>query len=184
MPSVSPARAGPVMDVQEDSLCGPGQTLVFCLRILQGGLLVATEELLLKSRCCGSVRLTCPTISWSCVSLENPQPLEQALHGYRKTASCKSICTASHLPSGSVCEHPGVQLVMPVKITFTPCIDQFTPLHPIFSSLSLFLGLQFCFSDRSPLIKPARSWFKVSPIDQMSSLVSLALQVVKPWRPC
>lgn len=66
-----------MVDVQRDSLCRPGQTLVSYQRVLQGGLLVATEELFLKSRCCGSVQLTCPTVSWNCVSLESSQPWEQ-----------------------------------------------------------------------------------------------------------
>lgn len=69
VPSLSPGRADPVRDVQRDSLCRPGQTLVFYQRVLQGGLLFATKELFLKS-----VQLNCPTVSWSCVSLESPQP--------------------------------------------------------------------------------------------------------------
>lgn len=51
VPGVSPGRADPVMDVPRDTLCRPGQAFVFCQRVLQGGLLVATEELFLKSRC-------------------------------------------------------------------------------------------------------------------------------------
>lgn len=39
VPSVSPGR-----DVQRDSLCRPGQALVFYQRVLQGGLLVATKK--------------------------------------------------------------------------------------------------------------------------------------------
>lgn len=51
VPIVSPGRADPVMEVQRDSLCRPGQTLVFHQRVLQGGSLVATKELFLKSKC-------------------------------------------------------------------------------------------------------------------------------------
>lgn len=116
---------------------------------LQGGLLVATKELFLKNRCCNSVQLTLPAVSCNCVSLENIRSLEQRsfslhLHRYRKIVSYESLWVHSRRPTFRicVCKYPGKQLLIPVKLTFTPCIDHFVHLStPIFSSLSLFLRI-------------------------------------------
>lgn len=134
--------------VQRESLCRPRQTLVLYQSVLQGGLLVATKELFLKNRCCNSVPLTLPTVSCNCVSLENIRPLEQRLfslrlHRYRKIVSYESLWIHGIRSTFRicVCRYPGKQLLIPVELAFTPCIDHCIHLSTPIFSLSLFLRI-------------------------------------------
>lgn len=90
-------------------VCAGLGTHLFSVRVLQGGLLVATKEPFLKS--CGSVQLTCPTVRAVCPWRSHSHWNRQCMGTGNLSAAKAFGYTAPHPPSGFVCVNTAVPLL-------------------------------------------------------------------------